>query len=68
MSYKRRKIIRALREYGFEQAREGSNHTIFSNGRVSVPVPRHRQIASKTAMRIAKEIGVDWQQFKSKIS
>ncbi|MBM3236483.1 type II toxin-antitoxin system HicA family toxin [Candidatus Poribacteria bacterium] len=67
MSYKRRNIIRALREYGFDQTREGSNHTIFSDGRVSVPVPRHRQIASKTAMRIAQEIGVDWQQFKRKI-
>ncbi len=68
MSYKRRNIIRALREYDFDLAREGSNHTIFSDGRVSVPVPRHRQIASKTAMRIAKQIGVNWQQFKSKIS
>jgi predicted RNA binding protein YcfA (HicA-like mRNA interferase family) len=57
-----------LREYGFDQTREGSNHTIFSDGRVSVPVPRHRQIASKTVMRIAQEIGVDWQQFKRKIS
>ena len=68
MSYKRRNIIRTLKEYGFDKAREGSRHTIFSNGQVSVPVPRHRQIASKTAMRIVKEIGVDWQQFRSKIS
>ena len=33
MSYKRRNIIQALREYGFEVLREGRRHTIYSRGR-----------------------------------
>jgi len=68
LSYKRRNIVRALREYGFDLNREGSNHTIFSNGIIKVPLPRHRQIAQKTAMRIAKEINIDWREFVAKIS
>jgi predicted RNA binding protein YcfA (HicA-like mRNA interferase family) len=37
MSYKRVKIIRALKEYGFEFLREGGNHTIFTNGKLNIP-------------------------------
>ena len=68
MNYKRIKIIRALKEYGYEFLREGSNHTIFSNGKLNVPVGRHNEISPKTAQRIAKEIHILWSEFKSKIN
>ncbi|NUO09333.1 MAG: type II toxin-antitoxin system HicA family toxin [Candidatus Brocadia sp.] len=47
MSYKRVKIIRALKEYGFEFLREGGNHTIFTNGEITVPVGRRNEISPK---------------------
>ena len=68
MSYKRIKIIKALKEYGFEFTREGHNHTIFTNGKTNIPVGRHKEISPKTTQRIAKEIGVLWQEFKRKIN
>lgn len=68
MSYKRVKIIKALKEYGFEFMREGSNHTIFTNGKISIPLGRHNEIDRDTARVIAKEIGVRWIEFKEKIN
>jgi len=68
MSYKRVKIIRALQEYGFEFLREGSNHTIFTNGKVNVPVGIHTEISPKTTHKIAKEDNISWYEFKSKIN
>lgn len=68
MSYKRVKIIRALKEYGFEFLREGSNHTIFTNGRINIPIGRHKEIDRDTAKLISKEAGVEWDLFKQKIN
>ena len=68
MSYKRVKIIRALKEYGFEFLREGSNHTIYSNGKLNIPVDRHKEISPKTAQKIAKEINITWTDFMTKIN
>ena len=68
MSYKRVKIIRALKEYGFEFLREGSNHTIYSNGKLNIPVGRHKEISPKTAQKIAKEINITWTNFITKIN
>lgn len=68
MSYKRVKIIRALKEYGFEFLREGSNHTIYTNGKLNIPVGRHKEISPKTAQKIAKEININWTDFMTKIN
>lgn len=55
MSYKRAKIIRAIKEYGFEFLREGGNHTIFTNGEITIPVGRHNEISPKTTQKIANK-------------
>lgn len=68
MSYKRVKIIRALKEYGFELLREGGNHTIFTNGKLNIPIGRHKEIDRDTTKLIAKEIGIKWDIFKQKIT
>ena len=54
LSYKRVKIIRALKEYGFKILREGGNHTIYTNGETIIPVGRHREISPKTAQKNSK--------------
>jgi len=68
MSYKRKKIIKALREYGYDLVREGKKHSIYGNpeGR-KVPVPRHTEITPKVARAIADEMGMDWKEFQQKI-
>ena len=68
MSYKRVKIIKALKEYGFEFLREGSNHSIYTNKKINIPIGRHKEIDRDTARLIAKEIGVEWNIFKQIIS
>lgn len=68
MSYKRVKIIRALKEYGYEFLKEGGNHTIFTNGNIKIPIARHKEISPGTAQKVAKEINVSWAEFMSKIS
>ncbi|QOJ07900.1 MAG: type II toxin-antitoxin system HicA family toxin [Planctomycetia bacterium] len=47
-------MIRALKEYGFEFLREGSNHTIFTNGKLNIPIGRHKEIDRDTTKLIAK--------------
>ncbi len=68
MSYKRRKIISALKEYGFEFLREGGNHSIYTNNKINIPIGRHKEIDRDTARLIAKEIGIEWDIFKNNIS
>ena len=68
MSYKRTKIIRVLKEYGFVFLREGGNHTIFTDGKINIPIGRHREIDRDMARIIAKEIGVEWLEFKEEIN
>ncbi|GJQ48844.1 hypothetical protein KsCSTR_25760 [Candidatus Kuenenia stuttgartiensis] len=68
MSYKRSKIIKVLREYGFTFLREGGNHTIFTNGEINIPVGRHKEIDRDTARAIAKEIQIEWEEFKRHIN
>ncbi len=68
MSYKRIKILKVLKGYGFKFLREGNNHTVFTNGVVNIPVGRHREIDRDTSRLIAKEIGVKWSIFQQKIS
>ena len=55
MSVKRRDIIRYLEKNGFLFQREGGNHTIYSNGRIRVPVGRHNIFERDDANDICKE-------------
>ncbi|MBI2556987.1 MAG: type II toxin-antitoxin system HicA family toxin [Planctomycetes bacterium] len=64
----KKKIIRALKEYGFELLREGRNHSIYTNNKINIPVGRHKEIDRDTAILIAKEIGIEWNNFKNIIS
>jgi len=49
MSVKRRDLIRYLEKNGFYLLREGSNHSIFTDGKKVVPVKRHKQFDRVTA-------------------
>jgi mRNA interferase HicA len=59
MSVKRRDLIKYLRDNGFFLLREGRNHSIYTDGRRTIPVKRHRTIDRITANEICKQAGLD---------
>jgi len=68
MSYKRRKLLQALFDRGFQVIREGASHTIVGReGSRSEPVPRHKEINRITARKIAANLDIDWDEFERDI-
>ena len=68
MSYKRKKLLKALSQRGFHVLREGSSHTIVGReGGRPEPDPRHNEINRITARKIARNLGVDWDEFEREI-
>lgn len=55
MSVKRRELIRYLEENGFYLLREGSRHSIYTNGAKIVPVKRQRELDRITANELCKQ-------------
>ncbi|MBQ3625503.1 MAG: type II toxin-antitoxin system HicA family toxin [Synergistaceae bacterium] len=59
MSVSRRDIIKHFEANGFFLRREGSNHSIYSNGKgVNVPIKRHKIFDRITANNLCKEAGI----------
>ncbi|MBW2011667.1 MAG: type II toxin-antitoxin system HicA family toxin [Deltaproteobacteria bacterium] len=58
MSVKRRDLIRYLEKQGFHLLREGSNHSIYSDGFKAIPVKRHKQFDRITANELCKQAGL----------
>ena len=50
----RRELEAALRRLGWYPLREGGNHTLWTNGTMSRPIPRHREINEHTARGILR--------------
>lgn len=59
MSVKRRDLVRYLEQNGFRLLREGSSHSIYTNGTRTFPVKRHRTFDRITANEICKQAGLD---------
>ena len=59
MSVKRRELVKYLILNGFYLLREGSNHSIYSNGNKLIPVKRHRDLDRITANEICKQAGLE---------
>ncbi|HUS37405.1 MAG TPA: type II toxin-antitoxin system HicA family toxin [Verrucomicrobiae bacterium] len=56
--------MRVFRKIGFHIAREGK-HTIMSNGRVRLTIPRHTTINAFTMGALARDAGLTPQEFKN---
>jgi predicted RNA binding protein YcfA (HicA-like mRNA interferase family) len=54
--------VRALSKLGFRIAREGK-HTILSDGKIRLTIPRHNPINAFTMADIAKDAGLTPEQF-----
>ena len=55
--------VRVFAKLGFRIAR-GAKHTILSNGRVRLTIPRHNPINAFTMADIARDAGVTPEQFR----
>lgn len=55
--------IRVFAKLGFRVAREGK-HTIMSNGKVRLTIPRHRPINAFTMAGIARDAGLTPEEFR----
>jgi predicted RNA binding protein YcfA (HicA-like mRNA interferase family) len=58
LSVKRRDLIRYLEANGFYLLREGSKHSIYTNGTKTIPVKRHRTLNRVTANELCKQAGL----------
>jgi predicted RNA binding protein YcfA (HicA-like mRNA interferase family) len=54
--------VRVFAKLGFHVAREGK-HTVMSNGKVRLTIPRHSSINAFTMGAIAKDAGLTPEQF-----
>ena len=58
MSVKRRDLVRYLEQNGFYLLREGSKHSIYTNGDKVFPVKRHKELNRITANELCKQAGL----------
>lgn len=52
---KRTDLIRKLKKNGWWLLRHGANHDIYTNGTLSVAIPRHGEINEKLAQAIVRK-------------
>ena len=58
MSVKRQDLVKYLEGNGFYLLREGSKHSIYTNGIKTVPIKRHRTLDRITANELCKQAGL----------
>jgi mRNA interferase HicA len=58
LSVKRRELVKYLETNGFRLLRQGSKHSIYTNGIKTIPVKRHRSLDRITANELCKQAGL----------
>jgi mRNA interferase HicA len=58
LSVKRRELVKYLEANGFYLVREGSKHSIYTNGAKMIPIKRHRSLDRITANELCKQAGL----------
>ena len=58
MSVKRRDLVKYLEVNGFYLLREGSKHSVYTNGAKTLPVKRHLTLDRITANELCKQAGL----------
>ena len=59
MSVKRRDLVKYFEENGFRLLREGGNHSIYTNNRMTIPIKRHGYIDRITDNELCKQAGLN---------
>ena len=55
---KRQDLIKLLEKNGWWLMRNGANHDIYTNGKKSEPIPRHRELNEQLAKAIIRRQGL----------
>lgn len=55
---KQKDLIKLLEKNGWWKAREGANHIVYTNGKESEAIPRHRELNELLAKAIIKRRGL----------
>ncbi len=55
---KKKAVIKRLKKAGWYLKRQGANHEIWTDGKKSIPVPRHTELDEDTAKGILKDVGI----------
>ncbi len=55
---KRRDLIKLFENNGWWLMRNGANHDVYTNGKVTEPIPRHSEIKENLAKAIIKRRGL----------
>jgi mRNA interferase HicA len=58
LSVKRRELVKYLEANGFYLVREGSKHSIYTDGSNLIPIKRHRSFDRITANELCKQAGL----------
>lgn len=61
---KRSALERFLTDHGCKLARHGAGHDVWMSARGVATVPRHKDIATGTALAICKQLGVPKPPFR----
>lgn len=56
---KRNDLVKLLERNGWYLKRCGNNHDIYTNGKDSEPIPRHKEIKENLAKAIIKRRGLE---------
>ncbi|MCI9042245.1 type II toxin-antitoxin system HicA family toxin [Dubosiella newyorkensis] len=55
---KQRELIKRLGELGFRFERHGANHDLYTDGKIKIPIPRHKEIKEALAKKILEQAGL----------
>lgn len=55
---KQKDLLKLFEKSGWWKMREGANHIIYTNGKISEAIPRHREINDLLAQKIIKRRGL----------
>lgn len=58
METKRTDLIKLLEKNGWYLKRHGGNHDVYTNGKTSETIPRHRELNERLAEAIIKRQGL----------
>ncbi len=56
---KRKDLVKLLKKCGWWKLREAGDHTVYTDGNETEPIPRHNEINELTAKAIIKRRGLE---------
>lgn len=55
---KRKDLIKLFEENGWKLLREGGSHSVYTNGKTTEAIPRHKEVNERLAKALIKKHGL----------